>query len=166
MNKAGKIVFCKILAHQIAIYCWWSTEGCYLVFFHLFQEAAWHKGNHVVGKNGTSCKPLTVNLSPYSLCPARFCQCEMQSTVHHLLPVLCGNNVAQWVGKVVLYHLGIARSTRGKVQQHNVIVGGSFSSLGTLELLWLLSICIGKGNPAFSVTSGNQGLYRGGIRHG
>ena len=165
VNKARKVVLGKILTHQIAVHCWRGTEGCYLVFFHLFQKATRHKGNHVIGKNGTSCKPLSVNLSPHRLCPACLCQCQMEAALHNLLPVLGGNDVAQWVGKVVLYHLGIAGSAGGKVQQHNVIVGGSFSSLGTLEFLWQLRVGICKGKPAFSVACSNQGLYRGGIGH-
>ena len=155
VNKARKVVLGKILTHQIAVHCWRGTEGCYLVFFHLFQKATRHKGNHVIGKNGASCKPLSVNLTPHSLCPASFCQCQMEAAFHNLLPVLGSNNVAQRIGKVVLHHLRVARSARGKIEQHNVIVGSRFSSLWTQEFLWQLSIGIGKGKPSFSVASGN-----------
>ena len=164
VDKAGKVVLGKVLPYQIAIDSGGSTEGGDLVPLHLFQQTAGDKGHHVVGEYGASSQPLAVNLAPDCLCPASLGQGQVEAAVHHLLPVAGGDDVAQGIGKVVLHHLGIAGGAGGKVEQHDVLVGGGPVPLWSGKVIRLVWVFICKGHPTISVSCGNQGFDCGRIR--
>ena len=81
---------------------------------------------HVIGEDHSTADPLAVDFAPAELCPAGIGNAHVELVLLYLLPVLCGDDVSQRVGEIVLHHLRVAGGAGSEVDDHGVAyLGGS-----------------------------------------
>lgn len=122
VGEGGKVVFGEILLDQKTVDGGRHAEGGDPVLRDEGKEVG--RGEPavvVVGKDRAPRYPLSVELAPTALRPARLCGGEMQTVVHHFLPEARVEDEARRIFEIVLHHLGHAGSARGEIAEHGII---------------------------------------------
>ena len=83
----------------------------------------------VEDEDGSSSKPLTIDLAPGSLAPASVCDSQMQGTFMQVMPEYTRCQMSHGIEIVMSHHLRLTTGAAGEVHQHGVVIvvdkGGS-----------------------------------------
>ena len=156
-----QIILWKILANQEAVNSRWCTEGCKTVFRNQRKHLIRLKHVHIINKLSGTADPLTVNLTPACFSPASFCNCKMKAIVYNTVPVFSSNDVSDWIGKIMKYHLWITRGSRGKVHEHWIWIMSCSLSYRTRELWINLLVFFMEVYPAGTVRTYSNKIFYG-----
>ena len=105
-----------------SIYCRRRTEGGDVVFFNLAQYLVGCEFLVVEYEYGSSGKPLSVHLSPYSLAPTGVGNCKVNAVLTEVVPIYTCGEMAHGIEEIMCHHLGFSACSAGEVHQHCIVV--------------------------------------------
>ena len=76
----------------------------------------------IIYKYGCAGDPLSIEFSPNSFSPTGVGDCKVQTVFVQIVPEATGDDMSQWVGKIVSYHLWIARCAGCEIHQRNIFI--------------------------------------------
>ena len=79
-----------------------------MIILYLFQNVSRSELLVVIDKDVCSGNPLSVELSPHGLAPACIGDSKVKAVFVQIMPEAAGNDMAQWIGKVMCHHFRFA----------------------------------------------------------
>ena len=124
MLYCRKIVACKILFHHHAQHCRRRAECGDFVFAQKRHDVAGVEAVEIVYEHRALAHPLTVQLAPERLAPARIGYGKVQTVRLAAVPVLGGHEMTERVCMAVLDHFRLARCAGGEEHKRRVAPAG------------------------------------------
>ena len=118
--QGREVVPLHILADEEAEHRGRRAERIDVVALHHVEQVGGVEVVEVVDEHLGSRQPLAIEFAPNGFSPPCVGQGEMQVARPEVMPVGCGDNVAEGIGEIVSHHFRFARCARREIKQHHV----------------------------------------------
>ena len=133
--QAAQVIFRQVFLYEEPVNRRRRAERSYFVPGNHVEKLTRNELVIVINKHGCAAEPLSVYLAPHGLSPACIGYGKMQTSVGHVLPVLCRKNMAKRISEIVLYHLRHASRAGSEIEQHCVVIACCFTADRPVELV-------------------------------
>ena len=120
--KTAEVILREIFLNHEAIDGRRSTERGDVILLNLAHDLISRKLLVIEDEDGGSCKPLSVELAPYSLAPTGIGYGKMDGVLVEIVPIYTRGQMTEGIEVIVCHHLRLASGSRCEVHQQGILI--------------------------------------------